>query len=117
MPALDLTILYVTDVAASARFYARLLGAEPVEQAPGFAMFRAGGGLGLWQRDAVAPAAAGGPGCSELCFMTGDVEALHAEWLAQGITIIDPPTAHEFGISVTGLDPDGHRLRGLAPQP
>jgi len=113
MPALDMTILYVADVTASARFYARLLGAEPVEQVAGFAMFRAGGGLGLWQHGAVLPSAGGAPGCNELCFMTDDVEALHAEWQAQGITIIDPPTVREFGTSVTGVDPDGHRLRGL----
>ena len=39
MPPLSLVILDVDSPAASAHFYRRLLGVEPVEQSPTFAIF------------------------------------------------------------------------------
>ncbi|MBE9604959.1 VOC family protein [Acetobacteraceae bacterium H6797] len=112
----DLTILYVTDAEASARFYTRLLGREPVEASPGFALFVFEGGhkLGLWRRDGVVPPATMTGGGTELCFLAEDdaaLEACHAEWVAQGLKIIQAPVAMEFGTTFTALDPDGHRLR------
>ena len=43
-------LLHVDSPAASARFYADLLGSEPLEQSPTFAMFALPSGLrlGLW---------------------------------------------------------------------
>lgn len=113
-------LLHVKDPAASARFYERLLGRSPVEASPTFAMFALDGGLmlGLWSRETVQPASAGGPGASELAFVqAGDaqVHARHAEWVAQGVAIAQPPTRMDFGLTCVGLDPDGHRLRAFAP--
>lgn len=59
-------LLYVSDTVASAAFYATLLGMEPVEASPSFAMFilPSGLGLGLWGRSGVTPApVAAGGGC------------------------------------------------------
>jgi hypothetical protein len=50
-------ILFVADVATSARFYADLLGFEPSEQSPAFAAFALPSGLmlGLWAAKTVTP--------------------------------------------------------------
>lgn len=116
MFAPDLTILYVTDVPASARFYEALLGAAPVEASPGFALFLLEGGhkLGLWRRDAVAPAAQQTGGGAELCFLEetdAALDARHAAWAAQGLPILQAPITMDFGRTFTAADPDGHRLR------
>lgn len=39
------------------------------------------------------------------------VDALHAEWLGKGATILMRPTDLDFGRSFVAADPDGHRLR------
>ena len=113
-------LLYVENPLQSGEFYARLLERRPVEASPGFVMFvlESGVKLGLWLRREVAPAAAGAPGSTELCFAepSGDaVRARHAAWKAQGIPIAQPPTEMDFGTTFVGLDPDGHRLRVLVP--
>ena len=111
--------LYVADASASARFYAGLLGVEPVEASPTFAMFILGSGLGLglWGRDGVRPAPAAGGGGGEIGFRAENaaaVDAAHAKWRAKGATIVFPPTDLDFGRSFVALDPDGHRLRVYA---
>ena len=113
-------LLYVANPKASAAFYADLLGAQPVEASPTFAMFALDNGmmLGLWARETVEPKAAAGAGGSELAFTVADapaVEARHAEWSAKGIPIAQVPTRMDFGYTFVGLDPDGHRLRIFAP--
>ncbi|MBX5140716.1 drug:proton antiporter [Rhizobium lentis] len=109
-------LLFVTDAPKSASFYARLLGQDPVEASPTFAMFilPSGLALGLWGRTGVqpAPAAAGG-GC-EVGFKvaTADmVDRLHIEWQGESAAILLPPTDLDFGRSFVAADPDGHRLR------
>jgi predicted enzyme related to lactoylglutathione lyase len=116
MPNLSLIILYVDSLAASAAFYATLLQQEPSEASPTFAMFTrpSGIGLGLWSRHTVEPAASA-PGGVELAFIAKDVDAVHAEWVARGMAIAQPPRDQDFGRSFVALDPDGHRLRVFAP--
>jgi predicted lactoylglutathione lyase len=115
-------LFYVAQPEASARFYARLLGREPVESSPTFAMFALSDALvlGLWKRDTVQPAASSEPGASELCLALPadqEVDAMHARWRALGMTIAQPPTRMDFGYTCVALDPDGHRLRAFAPAP
>ncbi|WP_419898305.1 VOC family protein [Roseomonas sp. USHLN139] len=119
MTEFRLIILYVSDVARSAAFYGALLGAAPLEQTEGFAMLPMGVGarLGLWRREAVAPVAEAGSAGSELCFQVADVAAQHAAWQAQGLTILQPPVAMDFGETCLALDADGHRLRAYIPAP
>lgn len=114
-------LLYVADPAASARFYAALLDTPPIEASPTFAMFplREGAMLGLWQRDGVAPAAVAAPGAGELAFAVADraaVDARHARWRGLGCTMLQAPTAMDFGYTFTVQDPDGHRLRVFCPE-
>lgn len=112
-------LLYVADPAASARFYADMLGIQPVEQSPTFALFilPSGLALGLWSRDGVEPVPTATGGGSELGFKMANPAAIdqtHAEWSAKGATIALPPTDLDFGRSFLALDPDGHRLRVYA---
>jgi catechol 2,3-dioxygenase-like lactoylglutathione lyase family enzyme len=109
-------LLYVTDAPTSASFYTKLLGLEPVEASPTFAMFilPSGLGLGLWGKAGVepAPAAAGG-GC-DIGFKIGTaamVDTTHADWRDKGATIVMEPHDLDFGRTFVAADPDGHRLR------
>ena len=119
MPA-HFILLHVSKPAASAAFYSKLLGREPVESSPTFAMFALAEGLmlGLWLRPEVRPASAGAAGASELCFAAAgdaEVDATHERWKAQQVEILQKPTRMDFGYTCTGADPDGHRLRVFAP--
>jgi predicted enzyme related to lactoylglutathione lyase len=118
-PPLAFVLLFVDAPLVSAEFYAALLGAPPIEASPTFAMlpFSNGVMLGLWSRHTAAPAVSAAPGASEICFVTPDVDATHADWAARGITIAQPPVDLDFGRTFVALDPDGHRIRVFLPTP
>ena len=121
MPDPNFVLLYVEDPARSAAFYAGILGRDPVEASPTFAMFAANDGLmlGLWARRGVEPAPAALPGSSELAISVGgtaEVDRLHDAWKAGGIVIAQAPTEMDFGYTFVALDPDAHRLRVFAPR-
>ena len=110
MPNVVLDLVYVENVAASEAFYASILG-RPNRILPAtFAMLPAAPGLmlGLWRREASSrrrDAAGGG----EIAFPVegaGEVDALFAEWVAQGVKIgrVDKM---DFGDTFVGLDPNG----------
>lgn len=112
-------LLYVDSPATSANFYSRLLDKPPVELNPTFALFIFDNGakLGLWSRHTVVPAAWCTGGGGEVGFSLADtaaVDALHAEWLARGATILQSPTAVDFGYTFVAEDLDGHRLRAFS---
>jgi len=117
--SLALNILLVEDPARSAAFYRELLGLEPAEQSPTFAMFQlpSGVGIGLWSSATVEPRPGGAPGASELCFVERDVDGVHAAWSGRGVRILQPPTELDFGRTFVALDPDGHRIRVFWPAP
>lgn len=107
---------YVRDVAASATFYSGILGKQPVEQSPGFALFLLGDGaaLGLWQREDVQPPVTAEAGAAELAMVVAnpdEVQQLHDAWRSLGVQIAQAPVTLEFGHTFVGVDPDGHRLR------
>jgi len=113
-------LLYVESPAASARFYAGLLGSDPAEESPTFAMFRlpSGAMLGLWSRHTVEPAAQAAGGGAEIATVVPTPEAVDAacrDWHGRGIAILQPPTDLDFGRTFVALDPDGHRLRVFCP--
>jgi len=116
----NFVILYVDNPTASAAFYARLLGRPAIESSPTFAMFALHDGamLGLWSRHAVQPAATGAGGGAEIGFTAESLEAvraLHADWMANGLPVLQPPTQMDFGYTFVATDPDGHRLRVFVP--
>ncbi|MCV2357918.1 drug:proton antiporter [Paucibacter sp. TC2R-5] len=115
-------LFYVSSPLESAAFYARLLGREPIEASPTFALFALDAGLmlGLWARHTVEPLVEPGTAAatSELAFALPDrpaLDGLHGAWIALGLPIIQSPTSMDFGYTFTALDPDGHRLRAFAP--
>lgn len=110
-------ILYVDEPPATAAFYTALLGQDPVETSPTFAMFLLPSGVALafWSKHTVEPAPAAGPGCVEIVFRVDDVDATHADWLARELAILQPPTDLDFGRTFVALDPDEHRLRVFKP--
>ena len=76
--------------------------------------FPSGIKLGLWLRSDVSPAAAGGPGASEICFQEESdaaVDERFSDWTSKGAVIAQPSTRMSFGYTFTAHDPDGHRLR------
>ena len=114
-------LVYVGDVAASASFYAAILGRPAIESSPTFAMLPAAPGLmlGLWRRDGVKPAATSGSG-GEIAFPVdnpAEVDRTFAEWRGRGVEIAQTPTQLDFGYTFVALDPDGQRLRVFAPTP
>ena len=113
----SLFIFYVDNPEATASFYKLLLGQEPVESSPTFAMFRlqSGASLAFWSRHTVEPAPTAEPGGAEIVFPTIDVDAAYADWMARGLRILQTPTDLDFGRAFVALDPDGHRLRVFTP--
>ena len=114
------TLLYTDDVPRAAAKLERFLGFAPVEASPGFALFVIGAGrLGLWKISSIEPKATARPGASEFALsLEGGREAVDAAatraWDAQ-LTVLQEPTAMDFGYTFTaGLD-DGNRIRVFAP--
>ncbi|WP_322963481.1 VOC family protein [Sphingomonas fuzhouensis] len=111
-------LLHVADPLASAEFYRRILESEPVSADQDFVLFALspGNALGLWRRDRIDPPATGVTDSIEIGFKQSHdgVDACHADWVAQGVTILMPPSDRPFGRSFVALDPDGHRLRVYA---
>jgi predicted enzyme related to lactoylglutathione lyase len=113
----DFMILFVADPIASAAFYEGITGFAPAETSPGFARFVFPNGLqlGLWRRDAAQPRPEGAPGDCEVAFTETDVDVVWRRWSGRGVRIDHPPVDVEFGRTFLARDPDGHRLRVLAP--
>jgi len=92
MPDPNFVLLYVDNPPSSAMFYADLLGKQPVESSPTFAMFALGSGvmLGLWSRETVEPAVTSAAGSGELAIAVVDrdaVETMHIDWTRRGLKI------------------------------
>ncbi|CAI0866002.1 TPA: VOC family protein [Serratia fonticola] len=112
----SMTMIYVDSPEKSAEFYRQLLGTEPVEQSPTFALFIFNNGfkLGMWSKHTVEPAPATTGGGTEICFMCEQpqqVDALYQQWRDKGLTIVQSPVDLDFGYTFVAADPDGHRLR------
>jgi catechol 2,3-dioxygenase-like lactoylglutathione lyase family enzyme len=109
-------LLHVANPAASARFYAAILGAEPVDASETFVLFvlEKGVKLGLWSAATVRPATGGAAGNLEVGIEAGSAEVVDqrlAAWKAAGATVLQEPEDMEFGRSAMIADPDGHRIR------
>jgi len=115
----DFTILFVDNPFVSAAFYRDLLGVEPVESSPTFALFILSNGmkLGLWSRHTAQPAVTAESGSMEICYRlekTADVDRTYGEWAKKGLRVLQTPAELDFGYTFVATDPDGHRLRVYA---
>jgi len=122
MTTLNYILLSVADPARSVAFYSQLLGRQPVENSPTFALYVLDNGIkiGLWIAGEIdpQPKPAGGV---EISFSEPDdaaVNATYAKW-SEVAPVVQEPTRMDFGFTFVVEDPDGHRLRvfSLADDP
>ncbi|MEF2482173.1 VOC family protein [Vibrio mimicus] len=112
-------ILYVSDVEKSTNFYNMIFSCQPVETYQDFTLYflKDDFMLGLQQKDVIDPKAPDMFGGFELSFSDvkdQDVDFIYEQWKAIGVEIELHPQKLEFGYTVVGKDPDGHRLRVCA---
>lgn len=112
-PNLGYVILFVRDPIKSSAFYSRLLGLQPIEESPTFALFAFQNGvmLGLWSQKTAEPTVSAPAGGSEIAFSEDAVDALYNQWKKLGIKMAQEPTDMDFGRTFVALDPDNHRIR------
>ncbi|MGW0179533.1 VOC family protein [Nocardia sp. NPDC003345] len=119
MPTPNMFIVYVTDAAASARFYSDLFETTPDFESPRFITFDLGSGmkLALWSGHAEQLSAAGAR-TSELCLNVTDgrnaIDDRFDAWVARGVEIVQEPHDAVFGRTFVVADPDGNLIR-VAP--
>ncbi|MEV4351290.1 VOC family protein [Actinoplanes sp. NPDC049596] len=115
------SIVYVNDAPAAARFYGDLLGLSPTLETPGYITFALGPGadLALWsgQFEELSPEV---PRTSEVCLaieggQPEEITAIFKQWQAKGVTILTEPHDVGFGLTFLAADPDGNRIR-VAPK-
>ena len=114
------SIVYVNDAPAAARFYGDLFDLSPSLETPGYVTFALGPGaeLGLWagRFEDLSPDV---PRTGEICLAIGDgaaeLDAIYERWRAKGVTILHEPRDLGFGPTFLAADPDGNLIR-VAPK-
>lgn len=119
MPAPNLFIVHVKDVAASTAFYSQLFEMSPRSTSPRFVEFEVayGVGLALWSGKAESVTPTTGRS-SEVCLnLPGGPDVIdqqYQRWCDCGVTIVQEPHDDVFGRTFVAQDPDGNLLR-VAP--
>jgi predicted enzyme related to lactoylglutathione lyase len=115
------SIVYVTDAPAAARFYGDLLGLSLSLETPEYITFDLGPGaeLALWagQFEKLSPDV---PRTSEVCLAVEggrpeEISAIFQQWQSKDVTILQEPHDAGFGLTFLAADPDGNRIR-VAPR-
>ncbi len=111
--SLGFVLLFVSNPIKSAEFYRNILGLEPIEESPTFALFALENGVmfGLWSRYTAEPRVEVLGGAMDICFPADNVDEVYEFIGKQGVTIAQKPTDIDFGRTFVFLDPDGHRIR------
>ncbi|MGW0858321.1 VOC family protein [Streptomyces sp. NPDC002690] len=121
MTASVVSIVYVNDAPAAARFYGDLLDMSPSFETPDYITFGLGPGadLALWsgQFEDLSPDV---PRTSEVCLAIrgggpDEIDAIFEQWRSKGVTILREPHDLGFGPTFLAADPDGNRIR-VAPR-
>ncbi len=112
MQKVDYTIVFVSEMARSVRFYRDVLGLPLRFDSPTWTEFATEGTTlalhlaeaGDWSRPSPPfPAASCHPG-----FQVGDIDEFHRKLEAQGVPCLDPPKLQDFGVKLAiYADPDG----------
>jgi lactoylglutathione lyase len=109
--------LFVEDVGEAKAFYLKVFGLPVVFEDPASVVFRVGGTLiNLLKADAaqelIAPASVGGADGStrmQLTVPVDDVDAVCAELIRRGVTLLNGPMDRPWGIRTASFtDPGGH---------
>lgn len=121
MPQINFVILYVTDMQLSRKFYSELLDSTPKESSPTFTSFELQPGmhLGLWLKSGVKPTVNAPAGAMEITYCVRErqeVDALYRQWQEKGLELLQHPDGSSaFDYACMIQDPDGHRIRAIAP--
>ena len=97
---------FTPDVAATTRFYERLLGCSPTAQFPGMSEFDLDGTV-LRVHKSYEPNEGKLPPEDHIAFAVEDVESFCRDAQKVGLTLEVPPTKYDWGISAYLRDPDG----------
>jgi catechol 2,3-dioxygenase-like lactoylglutathione lyase family enzyme len=100
------TALFTDDVDGMRAFYERLLGAPPVAEWPGGAIFAAGGVKILVHTRDGAPEG-GPPNEDHFALAVDDLDATAAALAGEGFTFLVEPRDYDWGRSAYLRDPDG----------
>jgi len=109
--------LFVEDVGEARAFYLKVFGLPVVFEDPASVVFRVGGTLiNLLKADAahelIAPASVGGADGSarmQITIPVDDVDAVCAELIRRGVTLLNGPMDRPWGIRTASFtDPGGH---------
>ena len=109
--------LFVEDVGEAKAFYLKVFGRPVVFEDPASVVFKVGGTLvNLLKSDAarelVAPASVAGRGSGarmQLTIPVDDVDAVSAELVRRGVTLLNGPMDRPWGIRTASFaDPGGH---------
>jgi catechol 2,3-dioxygenase-like lactoylglutathione lyase family enzyme len=110
------SIVYVNDAPAAARFYGDILGMSRSFETSGYITFDLGPGadLAVWsgQFEGLSPDV---PRTSEVCLAIDgggpdEVNAIFKQWQSKGVTILQEPHDAGFGLTFLAADPDGNRI-------
>ena len=104
--------VFTEDVRASVSFYRTVLGAAPVSEWPGGAIFDAGG-VSVLIHERAAKMDEGPPNEDHFAVSVADLDAACSTLQEQGATILLEPREYPWGRSAYARDPDG-RLVELA---
>ena len=112
MRSLGEIALFTDDVDGSVAFYRRLLGAPPVAEWPGGAIFAVGDAK-LLVHERVVALDGGPPNEDHFALSVGDLDATCAKLVADGFAFLVEARDYTWGRSAYLRDPDG-RLVELA---
>ncbi len=98
--------LFTDDVEATKTFYGRLVGAPPVEELPGGAIYSAGG-VKLLVHERGVGSAGDPPNEDHFTFGVADVDATAAALVVEGFSVLVEPRDFDWGRSAYLRDPDG----------
>ena len=112
MRSLGEVALFTDDVESVAAFYRGLIGAEPVADWPGGAIFAVGDGK-LLVHERAAASGDGPPNEDHFAIVVDDLDEACADLVSQGLGLLVEPRDYPWGRSAYLRDPDG-RLVELA---
>lgn len=101
--------LHAPDYPATRAYFTDVLGFEVTEERPGANAFVSASGAGLAIRGDQGVALPVDTGVS-VYFIVPNLDSYHAQLVARGADIAEPPHDMPFGRTFTVRTPDGHRL-------
>lgn len=115
---LDFIALHTQNLSAARRYYTEVLGFEVTADRPNAAVFTHAGGAILAVRQPLPhePQDHFGAGVS-VWFAVPDADAYHAQIMAVGAQVTQPPQDGPFGRMFSVRTPDGHALTFHRAQP